>query len=151
MEHKPAELQQQLHRLEEGLRQAGVKLTHQRLEICHEIAGAGNHPDAEAVYTGVRERVPTISLDTVYRTLWLLLDLGLINTLGTPRERMRFDGNNTPHHHFICTECGEARDFYSEDLDHLRVPDSVRDFGTVEKTQVEVKGICLQCSRKSNS
>ncbi len=147
MERLTNDLPQRIHSLQEGLKQAGVKLTHQRLEICREIAGASNHPDAETVYTGVRKRVPTISLDTVYRTLWLLIDLKLINTLGTPHERVRFDGNIAPHHHFICIKCGKAHDFSSNDSDHLEIPNSVRDFGTVEKTQVEIKGICSSCSR----
>lgn len=150
MEFVLEELELRMHHLEEGLKQAGVKLTHQRLEICREIASASSHPDAEAVFMGVRERVPTISLDTVYRTLWKLLDLGLISTLGIPRERMRFDGNTVPHHHFLCTKCGEARDFYSEDFDQLRVPDDVRTYGIVQKTQVEVRGVCLRCSKTTD-
>jgi Fur family peroxide stress response transcriptional regulator len=150
MEPKPSDLQWRLHQLKEGLKLSGVKLTHQRLEICREIAKATNHPDAEAVYKGVHERMPTISLDTVYRTLWLLLDLELINTLGTPRESMRFDGNTAPHHHFVCTKCGDARDFYSEDFDHLHVPENVKTYGIVQKTRVEVRGICFQCSKATD-
>ncbi|OFX17008.1 MAG: transcriptional repressor [Armatimonadetes bacterium RBG_16_58_9] len=150
MEPGQDELERRMHHLKEGLKQAGVKLTHQRLEICREIASASNHPDAEAVFKGVRERVPTISLDTVYRTLWTLLDLGLIDTLGIPRERMRFDGNIAPHHHFVCTKCGEARDFYSEDFDQLQVPDDVKTYGIVQKTQVEVRGVCLRCSKTTD-
>lgn len=138
--------EQRLQLLREGLKEAGVKLTHQRLEICREIACSTEHPDAEAVYRGVQKRVPTISLDTVYRTLWTLLDLGLIGTLGVPRDRMRFDGNIAPHHHFICTRCGEAQDFYSKELDRLRLPEEVKAYGKVQNTQVEVKGICLRCS-----
>lgn len=145
MKYKPDELEQRMLRLEEGLKAAGVKLTHQRLEICREIATADSHPDAETVYTGVRGRVPTISLDTVYRTLWTLRDLGLIDTLGIPHDRMRFDGNPTQHHHFICGRCGEARDFYSDDFDRLAIPEEVAAYGTVEKTRVEIRGICLKC------
>lgn len=130
------------------LRRAGVKLTRQRLEIFREVAGAGDHPDAETVYRGVRKRVPAVSLDTVYRTLWLLLDLGLIATLGHPRERVRFDGNAEPHHHFVCTRCGRAHDFHSEELSQLRIPDAVRALGRVEKTQVEIRGLCARCLRE---
>jgi Fur family transcriptional regulator, peroxide stress response regulator len=150
MEPEPDELERRMHHFEQGLKQAGVKLTHQRLEICREIGSASNHPDAETVFAGVRKRVPTISLDTVYRTLWTLLDLGLISTLGIPRERMRFDGNTAPHHHFVCTKCGEARDFYSEDFDQLQVPDDVKTYGIVQKTQVEVRGVCIRCSKKTD-
>lgn len=151
MTDQTSDIQQRVDKLGDGLRQAGVRLTHQRLEICREIAAADNHPDAETVYMGVRERVPTISLDTVYRTLWTLRDLGLIDTLGIPHESIRFDRNTTQHHHFICTRCGETRDFYSDDFDRLTIPEEVAAFGTVEKTQVEIRGTCLNCSKTSNS
>jgi Fur family transcriptional regulator, peroxide stress response regulator len=147
---KSKELQQRMVELKEGLKRVGVKMTHQRLEIFREVARSGQHPDAETIYKGVRKRVPAVSLDTVYRTLWLLLDLGLITTLGPPRERVRFDANMSPHHHFICKKCGVAHDFYSEDLDHLQIPDAVKALGIVEKAQVDVRGLCLRCSKKAN-
>ena len=77
----------------------------------------------------VRRGLPTVSLDTVYRTRWLLTDLGLITTLGLPRGRFRFDGNMKPHHHFICTRCGLTGDFYSEELDRLAIAEAVHEFG----------------------
>ena len=142
------EIEQRMERFEEVCRNSGMKLTHQRMEIFREVAQTGDHPDAEKVYQGVRKRMPTISLDTVYRTLWLLKDLGLITTLGPPRERTRFDANLSHHHHFVCIQCGLTRDFYSDEFDELRLPDSVKAFGRVETTQVEVKGVCLKCNAK---
>jgi len=150
MIHDQDELNRRIRHCTDGLRSAGVKLTHQRLEVCREVAGSSGHPDAETVYNGVRERIPTISLDTVYRTLWTLLDLGLIQTLGIPRDRMRFDGNIAAHHHFVCTKCGEARDFYSDELDNLPVPEHVGAYGTIQDTHVEVRGICLRCSESAD-
>jgi Fur family transcriptional regulator, peroxide stress response regulator len=123
-------------------------MTHQRIEIFREVAKSGDHPDAETVYKGVRRRIPSVSLDTVYRTLWLLLDLGLITTLGPPRDRARFDGNVSTHHHFVCTKCGVAHDFYSEEFDQLTVPATVKDLGSVERIQVECRGLCSRCSRQ---
>ncbi len=147
MAKRVTDIQGRVDKLSEGLKDAGIRSTHQRLEICREIAAAENHPDAEAVYKEVRKRVPTISLDTVYRTLWTLRDFGLIDTLGAPRERTRFDGNTTPHHHFVCTRCGLTRDFYSDDFDRLTIPEEVAAYGTPERAQVEIKGICLNCSK----
>ena len=89
--------------------------------------------------------MPTVSMDTVYRTLWWLKDLGLITILGPSRERARFDANLSRHHHFVCNQCGLTRDFYSDKLDSLELPDSVLSIGHVEKTQVEVKGLCHKC------
>ena len=102
MKASKQEIERRMARFEQVCRNAGIRLTHQRMEIFREVARTGDHPDAESVYQGVRDRMPTISLDTVYRTLWLLNDLGLITTLGPPRGGTRFDANLTAHHHFVC-------------------------------------------------
>jgi Fur family peroxide stress response transcriptional regulator len=140
------DIEERMARFEAVCRNSGAKLTHQRLEIFREVAQTGDHPDAEKVFQGVRERMPTVSLDTVYRTLWWLKDLGLITILGPLRERARFDANLSRHHHFVCTQCGLTRDFLSDEFDNLEFPDSLRAIGHAEKTQVEVKGRCLKCA-----
>jgi Fur family peroxide stress response transcriptional regulator len=136
--------------LKAALKRSGVKLTHQRMVIFQEVAGMENHPDADLIHKAVREKLPMVSLDTVYRTLWLLEDLGLIRILGA-RDRVRFDGNMKLHHHFICRECGKMRDFYSDEFDQLKISKVVRDLGNAEEAQVEIRGICIECSKKSNS
>ena len=143
------ELNQRMDRFQEDLRWSGVKLTHQRTEIFRELAKSGDHPDADAIWRGVRKRVPTLSLDTVYRTLWLLLRLGLITSLGPSREGAKFDANMQPHHHFVCSVCGMTRDFYSEAFDNLEAPQSARFLGEVETTHVEVRGVCGRCAGKN--
>jgi Fur family peroxide stress response transcriptional regulator len=145
------EIDQRMEHFKEVCRNSGMKLTHQRMEIFREVVKTGDHPDAEKICQGVRERMPTMSLDTVYRTLWLLKDLGIITTLGSSRERTRFDANLSQHHHFVCVRCGLTQDFYSDELNELRLPDSVKAFGHVEKTQVEVKGVCLKCNAKEKN
>lgn len=134
--------------LKEAFRKRGLKLTHQRLEILNELVNSDNHPDAETIYMGVRDRLPTVSLDTVYRTLWMLLDLGLINTLGPSLKKLRFDGNTQPHHHFICRECSQIYDFHSPELDNLKVPDIISNLGQGERIDVEIKGLCHDCLNK---
>ena len=148
MGYRPEVLQQRMNHLKEQFRSSGVKLTHQRMEIFREVAMSEEHPDAEKIYNSVRKRLPSISLDTVYRTLWSLLDLGLITTLGLPRKTVRFDANMKLHHHFVCTRCGMTRDFYSKELDRLKIPGSEKILETVQRTQVEVSGICMKCSGK---
>jgi Fur family peroxide stress response transcriptional regulator len=142
------DIEQRMTRFNEACRKSNAKLTHQRMEIFREVAQTGDHPDVEKVYQGVRGRMPTVSLDTVYRTLWWLKELGLITTLGPPRERTRFDANLSRHHHFVCVQCGLTRDFYSDKFDSLKLPESLQSIGYAEMTQVEVKGICLKCAKK---
>lgn len=142
-----AEIERRLERFRVAAKAAGIKLTHQRLEIFRELAASLDHPSAEAVHQAVRARVPGVSLDTVYRTLWVLHDLGLIATLGPRRSSVRFDANLDHHHHYVCVRCGLARDFTSPALDALRVPAAVEGFGSITGTQVEVRGICRSCAQ----
>jgi len=142
------EARRRTDRLREACRRAGVRVTHQRLEIFGELAQSADHPDAETIYRAVRKRLPTVSPDTVYRTLWLLRDLGLITALGPPWGRARFDANMRQHHHFVCTRCGTTRDFYSHEFDNLKVPDAAKGLGSVERTRVEFRGLCSRCSKK---
>lgn len=138
-----------LEEVKAALRAAGVKVTHQRLEVFREVAGVQDHPDVETVFQGVRQRLPTISLDTVYRTLALFTELGLLATLGSPRDRYRFDANLQPHHHFVCIRCGFTADFCHEQFNQLLIPAAAEAFGQVERAQVEVRGICRRCLEES--
>lgn len=142
------DIEQRMARFEKTCRNSGAKLTHQRVEIFREVAQTGDHPAAEKVYQGVRRRMPTVSMDTVYRTLWWLKDLGLITMLGPPREQARFDANLSRHHHFVCTQCGLTQDFFSNDFDSLKLPDSLQSIGQAEKIQVEAIGLCLTCAKE---
>jgi Fur family transcriptional regulator, peroxide stress response regulator len=147
MEVPKAEVERRFDRFTAACRKAGVKLTHQRLEIFREVAGSVDHPDAEAVFRAVQPRLSTVSLDTVYRTLWLLSELGVVRPLGPRRESVRFDANLNQHHHYVCIRCGLTRDFESHSLDTVKIPPAVHDFGTVLATHMEVRGLCAACSK----
>jgi Fur family transcriptional regulator, peroxide stress response regulator len=139
------------HRLERfraAAHAAGIKLTHQRLEIVREIAASTEHPDAETIFRAVQPRMATVSLDTVYRTLWLLSDLGLITTLNPTRGNVRFDANLEPHHHYVCVRCGLARDFEGTDPTLPQIAGAAGRFGSVLATRVEVRGVCNSCAAK---
>ena len=142
------EFESRMRRFREAFKRSGAKMTHQRIEIFREVVRTGEHPAAVAIYERVRERMPTISLDTVYRTLWMLMDLGLITTLGVHRQRIRFDANTSIHHHFICTKCGMTRDLHSEEFNRLEAPREVKSLGRVETTHVEFRGLCYECSKE---
>ncbi len=147
MKVSPEELKHRLNQFKESAKQSGIKLTHQRIEIFKEIAKSTTHPNVATIYKGVRKRIPSVSLDTVYRTLWTFLDLRLITTLGPNREKPRFDANMKPHHHFECIKCSKTYDFYSKEFDQIIIPDSVITMGNVNKVQVVAKGLCFQCSK----
>ena len=141
------EMSRRLDDFKATCKRAGVKLTHQRLEIFREVAASIEHPDAEMVFRAVQARMPTVSLDTVYRTLWLLSDLGLVLPLGPRRESVRYDANLAPHLHYVCMRCGLTRDFESPALDAIRAPAAVRYLGSVVAMQVEIRGLCASCAK----
>ncbi|MFZ5811025.1 MAG: Fur family transcriptional regulator [Thermodesulfobacteriota bacterium] len=125
--------------------QNGLKLTHQRLEIYSELVSAHDHPCAETVWKRVRERVPTISLDTVYRTLTTLREHGLAVRVPVDGDTARFDGNVTPHHHLACECCGRIDDLPLNEFDPGRFQKTVAHWGRVRDAQVVIRGICRRC------
>ncbi len=132
----------------EACRRHGIKATHQRMEILWELSGTEEHPYVETVYKSVRKRVPAISLDTVYRTLRLFEEKGVIVRMGAATDRARFDANTSRHHHFVCTQCGLVRDFCDEALDGLKAPQTVPEMGCVDSVYVELRGLCRSCRKQ---
>ena len=104
------------------------------------------HPSAEALYQRLRQDHQDISRATIYRNLAFFRDQGLINSLGTVNGVERFDGDTTPHDHFVCTRCGCV-----QDLPRVRIP--VEFIGGAAETlscqidgyQLMFAGICQNC------
>ena len=142
------EIQKRIDEFSQTCRYYGIKATHQRTEIYREIARTNEHPDADTICNRVRKRIPEISLDTVYRTLHLLEEKGLITRAGFHGDKTRFDANTDRHYHFVCTECGFMGDFYHEEWNDFQALDDVKAMGTVNSMQVELRGLCKACQRK---
>ena len=130
------------------LKEAGVRLTVQRLEVFREVAGREDHPDADAVFRAVRRRMPAVSLDTVHRVLQLLRDLGVIAALGPRHESVRFDANLGPHDHYVCLRCGRTRDIEGLGASVRPRAEAVAHLGSVVRARVEVQGICRACAKE---
>jgi Fur family peroxide stress response transcriptional regulator len=145
------EVERRVEQLSQSLRDAGLRLTHQRLEILHVIAADETHPDVESVYRVVRERVPTISLDTVYRTLATLTDRGLITRVLFTPGPARYDANPRRHHHFVCTHCGLVRDVEDAELDAIRPTSEVTRIGRPDAVTVQFRGACADCQSKGGT
>ena len=128
----------------------GYRLTKQRLAILEVLRSSDAHPDAEWVYREVKKVLPHVSLGTVYRSLEVLRDAGLIASLEVGPRR-RYDGNTSEHQHILCTGCGRVVDIHLSPslLDELeRQAASEADF-TITGHRVEFYGLCPQCRRKA--
>ncbi|MHB1450887.1 MAG: Fur family transcriptional regulator [Coriobacteriia bacterium] len=132
----------------DALKADGLRMTHQRLEVIRELASATHHPDADELFCAVRERVPTISRDTVYRTLSTLSSRGLIERIAAPGAT-RFDPDVSMHHHFACVRCGRILDLGTDDLGGLEIPADLSGVGEVTSVRLEIKGVCAECAGKA--
>jgi Fur family peroxide stress response transcriptional regulator len=132
----------------ETCERAGIRITPQRVEIFKEVARTEEHPDAETILQRVRERMSNVSLDTVYRTLGLLEELGLVGKVDTLCDRARFDANREQHHHFVCVQCGLVRDFVRPEWDQCTVPKEVKAMGKVRSMHVQLRGVCAGCEAR---
>lgn len=142
-----SEIARRVDEMSAALRGAGLKLTHQRLEVIREIAATEEHPDVETLFRGVRARVPTISIDTVYRALAVLVAHGLVDRVSAAPGPARYDANMAHHHHFVCTRCGLIRDVDSAELDRVNAPQAAA-LGRVDSVQVQLRGVCAACERQ---
>jgi Fur family peroxide stress response transcriptional regulator len=126
-------------------RKAGLKLTHQRYKVYLELLRSSDHPAAEALHKRLLLKIPTISLDTVYRTLATFEQHGLISRVQTVESHARFEARLKHHHHLICSVCNEIKDFQWEHFERSTLPEDLREWGTVSNKQVVVYGVCSKC------
>ena len=120
------------------------RVTRQRTIILEELRKAFTHPTADEVYSMVRQRLPRISLGTVYRNLDLLVEQGKIHKIEAAGSSKRFDGNLRPHQHVRCQKCGRVADV----MFPLPVPDTRRIVlpgFTITAARLEFDGLCDAC------
>ena len=130
-------------------REAGLRMTPQRMAVYRELLQTDDHPSAETVYRRVVKALPNISLDTVNRTLLTLAEIGAAFVVEGSGEAKRFDAGLHGHQHFKCVKCRRIVDFHYEPFDSIELPEGVCEDFTVLRKTVYVEGICDLCSEQS--
>ncbi len=131
----------------DALRRRGYRATPQRIAICQVALRRRDHPTAQGVYREVKETHPTVSLATVYKTLNVLKELGLLQDLPIEHHETRFDSYVQPHINLVCRQCGNI-----SDLEHRlarEIVSKVAATGRFSPTgqRLDVYGICRKCGR----
>ena len=110
-----------LSRLEQLCLDRGLKMTDQRRVISRVLSAATDHPDVEQVYRRAADIDAKISIATVYRTVRLLEDAGVIERLDFGDGRARFEETRDEHHHhLINVQTGEVTEFHSDELEAVK-------------------------------
>ena len=115
------------------------RLTKQKVAILNYLKSTKTHPDAEAVYEALKAENPNISLSTVYRNLAQMSDDGIILKLVTGGKSDHFDGDTSPHQHFICSNCSKILDVMCE----ISLED--KNIGDISSCCVYFYGLCKEC------
>ena len=131
-------------------RQAGLKVTPQRIAIYRELLKTNEHPSAEMLYEKVKKVFSSISLDTVNRTLLMLNEIGTAFTVEGSGDARRFDGELEKHQHFKCVKCKRIIDFHHKPFDNIKLPAEIRNKFKVLRKTVYLEGLCDSCNIDNN-
>jgi Fur family peroxide stress response transcriptional regulator len=129
------------------LHSKGYKVTPQRLAICKLLFSSKDHPSADQIYQEVKKQYPTISLATIYFTLDLLKDLGLLQELGFSDRSSRYDPNTSPHINVICPKCGKIYDYEAASVKKLWSQIVAEMSFTPLRQRLDVYIFCDKCSK----
>lgn len=140
----------EIEKLKINLKEKGYKLTPQRRAIVDIIIqNAGSHLTTEELYDLVKMECPEIGLATVYRTVQLLEELGVVSKMdlndGCYRYELVREDENHQHHHLICSQCGKVIEVQGDLLEVLEHEiESKYDF-KIKNHSVKFYGICSEC------
>ncbi len=133
----------------EYLESYGIRPSLQRLAVMEYLMAHRTHPTADAIFAALAPSIPTLSRTTVYNTLGMLSEKGAILALDIDPKQAHYDGDNSAHAHFLCTECGRIEDIFFDAaalqlFEKARAPQGAR----VTQMQLTYKGVCPACATR---
>ena len=138
-----------MHHARETLRQAGYHLTPQRMAVWEAVRSGGRHRTAEEIANEVQQRLPEVNVSTVYRTLQLLVGLGLVQETRLAGVAIYYEVAPVPvHHHFVCESCGAVGRLNDKLLESVRRELLDADGFAVREARMTVFGLCRDCREK---
>ena len=128
--------------LSEMLINKDIKPSIQRIKILEYMQGCHKHPTVEQIYNELKTKVHSLSKATIYNTLTLFVEKGLVRILTLENSENRFDILTGDHGHFVCESCGSITDFEIK-MDHIHVEQLKA--CRIRQKDVFYKGICQSC------
>ncbi len=129
------------------LREKNLKYTTERKEIIQSLVVLKDHFDAEEIYQQLKDQKSNVSLATIYRTIPLLIDSGLIMETLHYRERIVYEKiyHRKHHDHLICIHCGKMIEFYNEEVEKLQDEICRRYHFLPTEHRLGINGYCQEC------
>jgi len=142
----------QEERLREALHASGRKLTRQRRLVMEVLEESKEHLDAETLHDRARARDPNISLATVYRTLAVLKEVGLVEEHRLGEGHGHFEAvQEDPHYHFTCLKCGRVVEFDAPQVMGVVHELSEQEGLRITNVHLFLSGYCAQCQQEGAS
>lgn len=119
-----------------------IRPSHQRIKVLEYLNKNQCHPTVDQIFKDLHSEIPTLSKSTIYNTLNLFLEAGLIKVITIEYNETRYDTITENHGHFKCEECGAIFNF-NIDIDSLAT-EELTGFKVLDKN-VYFKGVCPRC------
>jgi Fur family ferric uptake transcriptional regulator len=134
----------------QALKRKGYRLTPQRMMVVEALHGIEGHVSAEEIYAQVKARYPYANISTVYRTLELLKELGLVTEIALGDGCVRFHPvEKGHHHHLVCQKCGRLIDLPESALAPLEATLSDMYQFKADLKHMAVFGLCSKCNKEA--
>lgn len=138
--------------LRDAFRAAGLRLTSQRQLVLSVLKESSEHLEADTLYSQAKARAPDISLATVYRTLAVLKDLGLVEEHRLGEGHCHYEAvRSDPHYHFTCRGCGKVTEFDTRLVAQIEQELSEQEGVRVISAHLHLTGYCAQCKAGEQS
>lgn len=134
------------------LKERGGRITHQRLSIIEALLDSKEAQTASQLLAAVEKSDSCIGLDTIYRNVKTLVNLGIINQIGgNGKKGSRFELADGHHHHIVCTQCGHMECLHHCPISEDELMKEVKRTGFLLGThRLELFGLCEECQRKTS-
>ena len=130
------------------LREKGFKVTPQRLAIYDVLYNTTEHPSAEVIFNQLQPHYPTMSLATVYKTIEILKEIGLVQVLNVGEDSFRYDANTDNHPHVRCMVCKRVDDIFEVDTNEFVAKVAEKTAYQLTGQQFYFYGVCPDCQTK---
>jgi Fur family peroxide stress response transcriptional regulator len=130
------------------LKEKGYKVTPQRIAVYDILKNTKEHPSVDMLYSRLQPVYPTMSLATVYKSLEVFKELGLVQELNVGEDKFRYDANVSQHPHITCVGCGKVEDVGNEMLFGLQEQVEGKTGYKLVNQQLYFFGYCPECKVK---